>query len=44
MNQRIELQKFTQCAEKILDKIAKPLNETFTESKSMLQGFRICFD
>ena len=33
----------SQCAEWILDKIAKPLNETFTGLKCMLQGFRICF-
>ena len=33
----------TQCAEGILNKIAKPLNETFTGLFCMLQGFRICF-
>ena len=33
----------TQCAERILNKIAKPLNETFIGLKFMAQGFRICF-
>ena len=39
----IGLDTTTQCAEWILNKIAKPLNETFTGLKCMLQGFRICF-
>ena len=33
----------TQCVERISNKIAKPLNETCTGLKCMLQGFRICF-
>ena len=33
----------TQCAERILNKISKPLNETFTGLMCILQGFRICF-
>ena len=33
-----------QCAERILSKIAKPLNDTFTGLKCIMrQGFRICF-
>ena len=32
-----------QCAERIFNKIAKALNETFTGLKLMLQGFRIYF-
>ena len=34
----------SQYAERILNKIAKPFNETFTGLKCMLQGFRICFN
>ena len=34
---------FSQCAEWILNKISKPLNETFIGFKCMIQGFRICF-
>ena len=33
----------SQCAEWILNKIAKYINKTFTGLKCMLQGFRICF-
>ena len=33
----------SQCAERISNKIAKPLNETFTGLMCMLQGFRIFF-
>ena len=33
--------KDAQCAERILSKIAKTLNETFVGSKHMLQGLRI---
>ena len=33
----------SQCAEGILNKIAKPLNETFTGLMCMLQGFRMIF-
>ena len=33
----------TQCAEWILDKIAKATNKTFTGLKCMFQGFRIYF-
>ena len=32
----------SQCAEKILNKIAKAINKTFAGLKCMLQGFRIC--
>ena len=32
-----------QCAEGILNKIAKPLNETFTGLNCMLKGLRIVF-
>ena len=32
-----------QCAEKILNEIAKAINETFTELKCMLLGLRIYF-
>ena len=34
---------FPQCAERILNKIAKPFIETFTRLMCILQGFRICF-
>ena len=34
---------YTQCAERILNEIAKPLNETLTGLMCMLQGFRIFF-
>ena len=33
----------SQCTERISNKIANPLNETFKGLKCMLQGFRICF-
>ena len=33
----------TQCVERILNKTAKAINETFTGLKLMLQGFRIHF-
>ena len=33
----------TQCAEWILNKIAKYINKTFTGLKCILKGFRICF-
>ena len=33
----------TQCAERILNKSAKAINETFAGLKLMLQGFRIYF-
>ena len=33
----------TQCAERILNEIGKPLNETFTGLMCILQGLRICF-
>ena len=33
----------TQCAEWILNKIAKAINKTFTGLKFMLQGLRVCF-
>ena len=33
----------TQCVKRALNRIAKPLNETFTGLMYMLQGFRICF-
>ena len=32
-----------QCAERILNRIVKPLYETFTGLMCKLQGFRICF-
>ena len=33
----------SQCAEMILNKVAKTINQSFTGLKCMLQGFRICF-
>ena len=32
-----------QCTERILNKIAKAINETFAGLKCALQGFKICF-
>ena len=37
------LDTIARCAEMILNKIAKPLNETFSRSMNMHQGYRICF-
>ena len=34
---------FTQCVERILNKIALPVNKTYAGLKSMLQRFRIYF-
>ena len=39
----ISNQHITQCAEIILNRIAKPLNETFTGLMYILQEFRIYF-
>ena len=39
----LKLPVLAQCAERMLNEIAKPLNETFTGLMCMLQGFRICF-
>ena len=36
------IQEVSQCVERILYKNSNPFNETFTGSKWMLQGFRIC--
>ena len=40
---RCRIRKHSQYAEGILNKIAKPLNETFTGLMCMVWGFRICF-